>query len=86
MLSLWESATGVVAPSVTEQLSTHAPWTSARYVSVRVTADDEIVVLCQHDHVPLSFRKVILDGTGLEEVTCRGSTVRVTPHGGQAPD
>src|SRR4030095_3704139 len=55
-------------------------------VAVRVTADDEIVVLCQHDHVPLSFRKVILDGTGLEEVTCRGSTVRVPPQGAQAPE
>jgi hypothetical protein len=33
-------------------------------------------VLCQHDHLPLSFRKLILDGTGLEEVTCRGSTVK----------
>src|SRR5215208_293268 len=45
-------------------------------VAVRVTADDEVVVLCQDDHLPLSFRKVILDGTGLEEVTCRGSTVK----------
>jgi len=45
-------------------------------VSVGVTADDEVVVLCQHDHLPLSFRKLILDGTGLEEVTCRGSTVK----------
>jgi hypothetical protein len=43
-------------------------------VAVRVTADDEVVVLCQQDHLPLSFRKVILDGTGLEAVTCRGST------------
>jgi hypothetical protein len=45
-------------------------------VSVGVTADDEVVVLCQHDHLPFSFRKLILDGTGLEEVTCRGSTVK----------
>ena len=45
-------------------------------VSVGVTADDEVVVLCQHDHLQLSFRKLILDGTGLEEVTCRGNTVK----------
>jgi len=45
-------------------------------VSVGVTADDEVVAFCQHDHLPLSFRKLILDGTTLEEVTCRGSSVK----------
>src|SRR5215211_1392843 len=44
-------------------------------VLVGVTADDEVVLLGQHGHLPLSFLKLILDGTGLEEVTCRGSTV-----------
>jgi hypothetical protein len=50
-------------------------------VSVGVTSDDEVVVLCKHDHLPLFFRKLILDGIGpgrghLSRQHCEGSRLK----------
>ena len=45
-------------------------------VSVRVTADDVVVMLCKHDHCVSFPTGASAVDTGLGEITCRGSTVR----------